>query len=657
MAERGRTYWRWTSLRGHSFRGAPQSLDESIGTLAYNIALAGGTLGRRRLALSSISLTGGPSSVIHYLAAYRPSTATHRLFAFSHLTTLAVHSWDGTTWTAHALSDAADVPSCPCALTFNNKLFIAYNSGVNRLHVYDGTSIRRVGIGSAPAISGTGNTGAGTYPATARFYRVQYLTKVGSDIVAMSELSAAASFTPSGTGTAARVSVVAGGYESATHWRLYGVLGTLGDTYDLYEQVGADTPIATLFIDDSTNPANYTGTQPPAQGTNIPWPSVKYLATDGNRLLGAGVWEATAGAGETTPKKSRVYFSRVLGASDLGDDESIPDTVDMRGWIDVGFDDGDEIRGLSQPVDGIVFVFKSHHIYALKPTGIDTLPYAAELVSAQIGLAPAFEESHRTILVVAGVVYFQGWSGTYRFSPTGGLEHIGWDITDENNFGPATVGACWADAFQQLMLIRDTSAFTGLSYGPMHFDVFNPEFSRQSADGARGGWVLWGTAGMDTPKTLLPFESSGASFLRSFPLANAFRYVYVGGSHGGAAALQVFNQDDQTDAGGATFQPTIQSHAHQMGLNFSVYEPLLELSTQAAAATVPSIGYDGDYQRLGLTAFAPSLVVPSATHTAVRVGGLEMADIYALRVGLSWHPNQTGQVIALTIPIHPQEPR
>jgi hypothetical protein len=579
------------------------------------------------------------------------------LFAFSNLTTLAVHSWDGVTWTAHALSDPADVPSVPCALTFNGKLFIAYNSSVNRLHVYDGTSIRRVGLSANVSLPSPSNTGAGTYPATARFYRTQFLIKVGSDVTAMSELSAAVSFTPSGAGTGVVVGYAPDPGPPATHWRLYGLLGTLGDTYDLYEQVGVDTAVGT-GITDTTLPANYSGAQPPAQGTNIPWPSVKYLATDGNRLLGAGVWEATAAAGETTPKKSRVYFSRVLGASDLGDDESIPDTVDMRGWIDVGFDDGDEIRGLSQPVDGIVFVFKSHHIYALKPTGINTLPYAAELVSAQIGLAPAFEESHRTILVVAGVVYFQGWSGTYSFAPSAGLTHIGWDITDENNFGPATVGAAWADAFQQLMLIRDTSAFTS-TFGPAHFDVFNPEFSRQSADGARGGWVLWGTNGFDTPKTILTFESSGASFIRTPVLASAFRYVFVGGSHAGAAALQVFNQDDQTDAGGVAFQPTIQSHAHQMGLNFSVYEPLLELSTQASAAIVPTVGYDGDYQRLGLSVATPSLVGLSvaATHTAVRVGGLEMADIYALRVGLSWHPNQTGQVIALTIPIHPQEPR
>jgi hypothetical protein len=600
--------------------------------------------------------------VIHYLAAWRPSTATHRLFAFSHLTTLAVHSWDGSTWTSHALADAAGVPSCPCALTFNNKLFIAYNSSVNRLHVYDGTSIRRVGLATGSSVPVPSNTGSGSYAAIGRYYRLQFLIKSGTDVVAMSELSAAVPFVPSGTGSGVLVGYSPAPAEAAvTHWRLYGVHANLGDVYDLYEQVGSDTVIG-ASITDTTDPSAYAGAQPPAQGTNIPWPSVKYLATDGNRLLGAGVWETTAAAGETTPKKSRVYFSRVLGASDLGDDESIPDTVDMRRWIDVGFDDGDEIRGISQPVDGIVFVFKSHHIYALTPTGIDTLPYKAELVSAQIGLMPAFEESHRTILVVAGVVYFQGWSGTYRFSPTGGLEHIGWDITDENNFGPATVGAAWADAFQQLMLLRDSSAFAATpNLGAAHIDVFNPAFSRNTEDGPRGGWVLWGTAGFDTPKTLLTFESSGSSFIRSAVLASAFRYVFVGGSHAGAAALQVFNGDDQTDVGGVAFTPSIISHAHQTGLNLSVYDPLLEISAQASALTVPVVAYYADYGREVRYVNAPSLVVPVTfpvtSHVAVRVGGLELSDAYAVQAHLRWHPDQTGQVVALTVPIHPQEPR
>jgi hypothetical protein len=389
---------------------------------------------------------------------------------------------------------------------------------------------------------------------------------------------------------------------------------------------------------------------------------VKYLSTDGNRLLMAGAWEPSAlVAWETTPKQSRVWFTRVLGTSDLGDDESIPNTIDQANWIDVGFDDGDVIQGLSQPVDGIVFVFKSHHIYALTPTGIDTLPYKAELVSAQVGLMPAFPESHRTIVAVAGVLYFQGWSGLYRFSPTAGLEHLGWDITDEHNFGPATIGAAWADAFQQLMLVRDDSAF-GSPSAPEHFDVFNPAFSRRTEEGVRGGWVLWGSAGLDTPKTLLTFEHSGTSFLRSAVLATSFRYVFVGGSHGGSPALQVFSSDDSTDAGGVTFQPTIASHAHQLGPNTSVYAPLLEITTQASAATVPTVGLTGDYGRLVRDQTAPSLVNPGesgnvATHVAVRVDGLEMADIYALTLRLNWHGNQTGQVIALTVPVHPQEPR
>jgi hypothetical protein len=186
MAQQGMVPWRWSGLRGYSTRSAPQSLPEDLGTRAYNVALSAGTLGRRRLSLTSVDLTGGPTAIIHYLAAWRPTLLTHRLFAFSSLTLpLKVHSWDGSTWTAHPLSDLADTPAVPCALTFNDKLFIAYDSVVNRLHVYDGTSIRRVGLGQDGVAPTVANTGAGAYPATARFYRTQWLIKNGSDVQAM----------------------------------------------------------------------------------------------------------------------------------------------------------------------------------------------------------------------------------------------------------------------------------------------------------------------------------------------------------------------------------------------------------------------------------------------------------------------------------------
>jgi hypothetical protein len=643
VADLGKQFWRWTGLRGYSQRSAPQTMPDDMAQRAWDIQLEPGTLGRRRRSLVAIDLTGGPTTPINYLAVYRPRdpALSPQLWAFSGTALLAAHSRLGTTWTAHALSDAGVIPAIVCAVQFNNKLFVAYDSNVNRLHVYDGTSIRRVGLGQQGVAPTVANTGAGAYPATARFYRTQWLIKNGSDVQAMSELSPAVSFTPSGAGLAARVTVAPAAIgDQPTHWRLYGLLGTLGDTYDLYEQVGSDTVVATTFIDDTTNPANYSGAQPTAQGTNVPWPSVKYLTTDGNRLLGAGVWETTAVAWETTPKPNRVYFSRVLGSSDLGDDESIPNTTDQANWIDVG-EDSEAITGLSEPVDGVVFVFQGHHMHALVPTGIDTLPYKEELVSAQIGLAPD-PTAHRTITAVAGVVYFDTPNGLYRFSPTGGLAQAGWDLTTEFGGGFGYGGAAWDDFQQQLVLIRP---------GIRELNVYSPTFASQTPQGLRGGWVQWFPMGFSTVDAIVPFESTGASDPRWVVLAG----LDTGGT---TPLLHVFSTTAVSDVGGS-YQPEVISHAHVVGLNMSAYAPLLEVTVQLAADVVPQLSYRLDWTReIRGPVSAPSLLtVGFASRLAVRVDGLEASDAYALQVWLVWHASQTGTVDAVTVPLHPQEPR
>ena len=633
--------WRWTDLRGYASRAAPSSLPSEIGTAATDVRLEAGTLGRRRLSLSSVSLTSGPSATIHYLAAYRPS-GTHLLFAFSDLSTMAVHSWDTATWTSRTLYDAAQVnPAVPCAVTFNNKLFLGYNTAVNRLQVWDGTSFRRVGL-STPSAPTVANTGAGAYANTARYYRIQFLIKSGSDVIAMSELSTAVSFTPSGAGTAARITKSTT-VDSATHWRIYGLIGTSGDTYDLYEQVGSDTAVGTTTLDDSTNPSAYSGDAPPAFGINIPPPSAKYLLTDGNRLIMAGAWETTGGAGETVPKNSRVWFTRVLGSSDLGDDESIPDTEDQSNWIDVGENDGDAINGLGGPIDGIVYVFKSHAIYQLIPTAIDTLPYRAELISHEIGLMPAYETSHRTIIEIGGRIYFQAWSGLWRLHPATGLEYLGWDISNVNELAPDSIGATFDETSRAVVLVRASGAI---------LDVFAPEFARATDAGMRGGWTQWIPTAFNTPKCLVTFELDGGV---------NFRYVFLGGAHSGAAQLHAFSSQTASDAGG-TFTPSITSHAHGLddgASNISVENPVIEATVQSAAATVPSLSYVLDYGRETRgPVTAPSLVaVGSATRAAVPVGGLHGSDAQVVQVTVTWHASQTGVIDAVVVPIHPQERR
>ena len=91
----------------------------------------------------------------------------------------------------------------------NGKRFFAYDSAVDRLHVWDpGLSSPRVrraglqGVSTAPTVA---NTGASTYAAVLRYYRVRFLQITNSRIVRRSEPSSSVSFTPSGAGTHARV--------------------------------------------------------------------------------------------------------------------------------------------------------------------------------------------------------------------------------------------------------------------------------------------------------------------------------------------------------------------------------------------------------------------------------------------------------------------
>src|SRR5688572_6842257 len=83
----------------------------------------------------------------------------------------------GAAWAAVALADAivsAAEAWLMRGVSFNGKLFLPYSSSVNRMHVWDGTSVRRMGL-ATPAAATVANTGAGAYAATLRYYKVQWV--------------------------------------------------------------------------------------------------------------------------------------------------------------------------------------------------------------------------------------------------------------------------------------------------------------------------------------------------------------------------------------------------------------------------------------------------------------------------------------------------
>lgn len=644
---RNESPWRWSSCRGYCRRRVPQSLPADIGTVAQNVELIPGCLGRRRPSTVNVSMTSGPSGEISYAAVYRPNNAAAQLWAFAGGTTMTAHSFTSAGgWVSRTLTDVTvGTTPYPIAVTFNDKLFVAFDNDVNRLHCWDGSAFRRVGIlkPSAPTVA---DTGAGAYAATARRYRVSFRIMSGSTIVAESELSEAVSFTPSGGGTAARVTKPTT-VDSATHWVVWGLIGTSGDTYALYENISGNIAVGTTTYDDSVNPASYDGAFPTQLGMHIPPTAAKFLITDGSRLLMAGSWKSSANPGETVPKVDRVWFTRPVGASDNGDDETIPNTTDQKNWIDVGEKDGDPIVGLAGPIDGVVYVLKIRSVYRLVPTGIDTTPYRQERVCGIGASQSATIVNHRCAVVSENVfgqpeLYFITKVGAYRISPGSGEEYVGNDIADPTTReGPVLVSGLWVPEKRQIWWLES---------GGDTIHVYTPELARRTEDGWEGGWAQYTPTAFDTPTALALFPATGGA---DFPV--------MVGSHSASSKVEYFNTSTgstATDAGG-TYTATITSRPmlFEQGTHFgSAENPIVEGAVQNNAT--PSVSYVVDYGRETRTATAPALTAAgSETRKAVVVEGLEAADAFAVQVTLTWDSDQTHTMDAVTVPFKVQEHR
>src|SRR5262249_44739127 len=145
-------------------------------------------------------------------------------------------------------------------------------------------------------------------------------------------------------------------------------------------------------------------------------PSVKYLVTDGNRLLGAGAWEpsgVTSGG-----KNSRVWYTPVLGSADKGDDERVPNQTTQKNWVDLNENDGGGVTGLGV-LNGTPIAFKYRQIYRLTPTGDVTTPYLPKKLIDGVGCV-----SHKSITVGEDEVghpalYFLSHKGAYRLVMSG----------------------------------------------------------------------------------------------------------------------------------------------------------------------------------------------------------------------------------------------
>lgn len=332
--------------------------------------------------------------------------------------------------------------------------------------------IRKTGLGTPAAPTGA-DTGSGTYAATVRYYKVAYTVQRSGTTHRRSELSAALTFTPSGSGTGVVVTKPATISEGETHWELYGSAD--GTVYRLL----ATTAVATGTYTDTAAPSAYSGTAAPSVGANTVPGGWKYMVAHGNRLLGAGNWTAAN-------PQSRVWYTPVYGASDVGDPERVP----LTNYTDLDEHDGDAVTGMAGNFMGSVWVFKYRQVWKLIPTGDDDAPFQRVCLTKELGCI-----EHKTIAVGEDehgnpALYFLSHRGPSRITASGGIQYCGRDIEDvwATRNMDASVVTAHAVYYNQRSQVWFWIA-TGTSTSPDTKLVFDVRLGRMEAGGVRGGWT------------------------------------------------------------------------------------------------------------------------------------------------------------------------
>lgn len=449
----------------------------------------------------------------------------------------------GTAWTTPTLKDnvqanAQDV----IGASLNGKLFLAYNSAQDRLHVWDTSTVRRVGLATPAAPTAANDGGVGTYSATIRYYKVAYAVTASGVNNRRSELSTAVSFTPNGNDTGVVVTKPAAISEGETHWLLYASADN--STYVLL----ATTAVGTTTVTDTTEPTAYSGTAPSLAGEHTVPVSWKYLVADGNRLLGAGSWESGG-------FNSRVWFTPRLGDMDVGDDERIPDTTARSNWVDLDENDGGFITALRGPLDGSIWVFKYRQIWQLVPTGEVSSPYDPNPETKALGCI-----RHQASVVAedengAPAIYFLSHKGPYRIGARG-IQKMRDDVLDiwtTVNLDATTVvgfAEYYADKNQVWFWVAVSSANT-----PNRILVYDTTKGRTDEKGdVRGGWSVF-TGDLANARCAVMFANTlGSSMSRDLK-------PYVGYGTGSV----ILKAGTGTDDAGTTFQSYVDLPEQHVG--------------------------------------------------------------------------------------------
>lgn len=633
----------WLENLGRDGWDTPPRVPANMSAESINTVIVPGTLGRKRPGTTAVSISGTSWTKIARFAKYVPQAglSSAKMVLVTDDGTPAVLVAD-VTFAFAALTLTDNYNSAPQKTNFaqlNNKLFVAYDSGAssNRLHVYDPTNdsthLIRAGLktSAAPTVA---DTGSGSYAATARWYAVIWRTKAGSTILRQSERSPGVAFTPSGSGTAARVTKPTNIGESETHWVVMASnVGIDGPYYELSEVV-----IGTTTYDDSADPTSYsTNSAEPEIGQFLPFPSTKHILTDGVHLFGLGVWATSAGD-SIAPVPGRVYFTPAIGTTNHGDDERCPNSVSTSNWIDLQPNGGfaGEDRGLGGPLNNEIYCFKANGIYRLVPTGQVLAPFKRIVASEVLGAV-----SHASIVMAedeAGMpqMYFlDPNTGPWRTGVGAEFQWLGrdiWDLWRSFNVN-ATHVASWGvfDPFYRRILWWIS---TGSANDPNLVVVFDCATGVvEQAHIVRRGWTQWnGNVAAWIAGVVFPKAAS-----------NVKQAIY---GSAGSGALQQLSDDFGTTATDAPASTAYGAYATSKAFTEPDGISRKKRITESYGVATASMNVEQTLIKdRGAETFGPEAVTttPAATEDAVRVRfqttDVANADFLQVKLGDTVTPN------------------
>jgi len=537
----------------------PHALPEQQCVQATNVDWDGATLARKRNGCESVSTSNinTASSSLAWLYRHVPGgdDTAAEVWAWSASGTVLWRCAAGATFASIALADTLSAAAV-CGASYNGKLFVAYDSNQDRLHVWDGSSVRRVGL-AAPSAAPTSSTSGGAATDT-RKYRSVVLHISGSDTIRRSEPSTASGTVTLATQRSTETFAGAPG-EGETHWELQAASDD--DNYATWWVVGQATT-ATTIVD---NNASLTTLEPaPEEGLYKTLPSGRYLLIDENRMLVAGSFESTSAT-----LTSRVYFTPVLGSSDIGDDERYINTSDLKGWVDLDRGFGGPITGMGL-VFGTVFVFKRKAIYRLTRTFDPTTPYAVKVETRALGCL-----AHRTIRVGEDeggnpCLYFLSERGPYRLGVNGleylgkAIEHITKTLT-ESPVEHASNWTCYYPERHQVWWWWATAAGT-TSNALLVYDVKRRAWSQFT------GMIVSAAHGDLLPTTF------GATMARTLKPGLGMLFSALG------VANLLYRADVGTDDAGTAFQAFVTSRVYTLSDTIGAMTGVSTAFVRAAAA-------------------------------------------------------------------------